>query len=185
MGSIALTAGVVCTTYAVSFGASALEDKNKVDMVLNSLPIKRSSIVIAKYLSVFVYAFAALLVCFVIYSLAKWLSLPVKVVPFTFEGAAGAVIAAALFSAINYPIIFKYGYIKSRGINFVLFFLFFFGGNTLYDYARDHSWLEKLLQMTGYVEVEQILLLTMLFSLIFVIISLLLSISIYKRREFS
>lgn len=49
----ALGAGTVGVTYMLMSQAITLDDKNKSDVMLNSLPLRRKDIVLAKYLSVF------------------------------------------------------------------------------------------------------------------------------------
>lgn len=184
IGAAGLTGGIVCLTYVLPFGISAIEDKNKVEIMLNSLPIKRSTVVLSKYLSVFIYTTVILLACYFTYGLTKWLELPIKVVPFTIEGALGGIIAMALLTSINFPLIFKYGYIKSRVANFALFFLFFFGGNVLMGYVQDHHLFAKLMDVTGHMTMEQISILLMIPTIIILIISMTISIKIYQHREF-
>ncbi len=185
MGAAGLTGGVVVLTYAIAFGASAIEDKNKVEIMLNSLPIKRSSIVIAKYLSVFSYTFVILLACYFVSTLTSLVELPIKVVPFSIEGALGGIIAVALFTSINFPIIFKYGYIKSRFVNFALFFIFFFGGTSLTGYLKENQHFLKLMVSLGNLSVEQLTLLLLIPTMVILIISIMISLNFYKKREFS
>ncbi|GIN92692.1 hypothetical protein J22TS1_37430 [Siminovitchia terrae] len=56
LGAAGLTIGILAITYQLVLGASALEDKNNSDIILISLPIKRTTIVLSKYVSIYIYA---------------------------------------------------------------------------------------------------------------------------------
>src|SRR5665647_5605 len=51
-----LSAATVAVTYMLMFQAFTLDNKNNSEIMLNSLPLIRKDIVLAKYLSVFLYA---------------------------------------------------------------------------------------------------------------------------------
>jgi ABC-2 type transport system permease protein len=50
-----IPAGIVGLTYIVLITACAYDDKYKTDIMLNSLPLHRNSIVLARYMSLFLY----------------------------------------------------------------------------------------------------------------------------------
>lgn len=126
-GAAMLTAGVVALTYILVITACAYDDKNKADLLLNSLPINRNEVVGARYLSVFVFAGLAIIFYGVIGGLSGLLGLPLKVSHINGEGIVGALLAVSFMNSIYLPTYFKFGYIKSRMVNFVLFFVAFFG----------------------------------------------------------
>lgn len=183
LGPGGLTAGVLALSYIITFGASAIEDKYGVEILLNSFPIKRSMIVLSRYVAMFFYTAINLLASFLVYYIVKTLELHVEVVPFTVEGVMGSIIAVALLSSINFPIIFKYGYVKSRFVSIAFYFLFFFGGGNLVSYLKDHQWLEKWI-VAG-MSSNEIYLLLMVPTMVLMIISIFISLIIYKKREFS
>lgn len=70
MGAAGLSVSILAITYMLVFGAGQLEDKNNGDVMLISLPIRRHTIVLSKYVSVYVFAAYALLVNLVIHAVA-------------------------------------------------------------------------------------------------------------------
>ncbi|MDV2687075.1 ABC-2 transporter permease, partial [Alkalihalophilus lindianensis] len=91
------TVGVLTVTYQLVLGACALEDKNNGDIILISLPIRRNTIVLSKYVSIYVYAAYATLGFYLTYLIINLLNLPLDI-PFNFTGFIGAIMAVTLFS---------------------------------------------------------------------------------------
>lgn len=138
IGSVGLAIGVLAITYQLVLGASALEDKNSSDIILISLPIKRSSIVLSKYVSTYIYAAYAILGFYMVHLITNLLNLPV-VSSFNNSIITGAVIAVTLFCSISFPLIFKYGYLKAKMANLIIFFAFVFGGTALVSYLNENK----------------------------------------------
>ncbi|MFC0418229.1 ABC-2 transporter permease [Cytobacillus solani] len=79
IGPAGLTVGVLAITYQLVLGASALEDKNNSDIILISLPIKRATIVLSKYVSIYIYAAYAAIGFYLIYFIVNLLNLPLDI----------------------------------------------------------------------------------------------------------
>ncbi|MFN2747378.1 ABC-2 transporter permease [Bacillus sp. z60-18] len=183
---IGYTLAVLAITYQLTLGASSLEDKNNSDKILISLPIKRNIIVMSKYVSVYVYAAYAILVYFLLNMICQLLHIPLEF-PFTAIGAMGAVVAVTLFSAISFPLIFKYGYLKSKMANLIIFFVFIFGGTAVVKFLSEDehfAFNKKLTEWIGSTSNAGsfILLIVALFAII--ICSYGLSLKFYQKREF-
>ncbi len=183
-GPIAANIAVVYILLINSFG---YEDKNKSDIMLNSLPISRRDIVLAKYLSIFVYMGLAILAYMGSSLLVKALRIPIDVVLLSLEGVTTAFLIVALMSSIYLPIIFKFGYIKAKLFNLVMFLFFFFVPTiivNLYNNPRYHHYFVNFFQEFVSWKNWQIALLLIAFSLLILSISYSISVSIYKKREF-
>ena len=183
-GPIAANIAVVYILLINSFG---YEDKNKSDIMLNSLPISRRDIVLAKYLSIFVYMGLAILAYMGSSLLVKALRIPIDVVLLSLEGVTTAFLIVALMSSIYLPIIFKFGYIKAKLFNLVMFLFFFFVPTiivNLYNNPRYHHYFVNFFQEFASWKNWQIALLLIAFSLLILSISYSISVSIYKKREF-
>ncbi|WP_313800236.1 ABC-2 transporter permease [Cytobacillus sp.] len=186
MGPAGLTVGVLAISYQLVLGASALEDKNKSDVILISLPIKRTTIVLSKYVSIYIYAAYAALGFYLIYLITSLLNLPLDI-PFNFSGFIGAIIAVTLFCSIAFPLIFKYGFLKAKMANLFIFFVFVFGGTGLVSYLNKNN---KLLMSQDIIsffrnssDIELLLILAVPLVLI-LICSYNISLAFYKKREF-
>lgn len=183
-GPIAANIAVV---YILLINSFAHEDKNKSEIMLNSLPISRRDIVFAKYLSIFVYMGIAILSYTSSSLLVKALRMPINVVILSLEGVITAFLIVALMSSIYLPIIFKFGYIKAKLFNLVMFLFFFFVPTiivNLYNNPRYHHYFVNFFQEFVSWKNWQIALLLIAFSLLILSISYSISVSIYKKREF-
>lgn len=130
LGPAGLTVGILAITYQFVLGASALEDKNNSDIILISLPIKKGTIVFSKYVSIFVYLAYAIVGFSLIYVIGTLLSLPFEI-PLTKVGILGAVASVIFFFSISFPLIFKFGYVKAKMPNLIIFFVLVFGATPI------------------------------------------------------
>ena len=186
LGPVGMTVGIVAITYQFVLGASALEEKVNSDIILISLPIKKNIIVLAKYLSIYVYAACAIVGFLIIYLLTHLLNVPLEM-PITLEAIAGSLIAITLFFSISFPLIFKFGYLKSKFANFILFFIVVFGGTMIIGNLAQNeqsNLSQKMLTILQEgTQVQTLLLLLIPLALIFTG-SYFLSLLFYTNREF-
>lgn len=181
-GPLSFVMIIFVITYLLAVNASALEDKNNNDKLLISLPIKRRTIVLSKYVSVFVYAIYAMVLYFIIYVLVKFMNIPLHVYPLSKKGIVAILVAIILFNSINFPFIFKYGYIKSKTATFILFFGIFFGGTYLLD--KNPPFIEKVFLFVENASTVELTLTTTLLILFILFVSIFASLKFYKNREF-
>lgn len=180
--------GAVAIAYMFILGACAYEDKNKSENILFSLPLKRSLIVVSKYLSVLVFTMISLALLGLIGALMKGSGLPV---PHRYLGPTdilATMVSLAILVSLYLPFYFRWGYIKSRLFNLVLFLLVFFSPNMLIEYVKNTTGttpsslgetMEALSMLPGWMSGLGLSGLV----LILLILSLLLSINFYNRRE--
>lgn len=171
---------VVALSYLLVQTACAYDEKNKTDIMLNSLPVKRFHIVLARYFS----AFVALIIGTIEYSIIKIiieaLMIPINVYPISLSEFLGGFTALALLSSIYFPFYFKIGYIKAKMLNMILFLLVFFGiGGLSYILKAGYPipFIESLTELQF-----SILLSAAVF--IIMILSFLLSLHFYNKRDF-
>lgn len=187
IGPSGLVVNILAVTYMLALGASAVEDKNNSDIMLVSLPIKKDIIVCSKYISVYIFAVYAALINYLIYLIINQLNLPIEVLPFTSNGLFFSIVAVTLFSSIILPLIFKYGFLKSRVISIILFFVFISGGLSLIDNLSKNQnsiFVQKILNLLNSSSDIQIALLILIPVVIVLFISYILSLNFYKNREF-
>lgn len=128
--------GSMAISYLFILGACAYDNKSEV--ILNSLPIKRERIVLAKYLSTFLFVTAAMLTIGIIGAAMKGVGLPFPHKYISLIDVAGTLVSIILLASFYLPIYFRYGYIKSRVFNVVMFLLFFFAPNFIAEYVREN-----------------------------------------------
>lgn len=185
IGTFGLTFGILTISYQFLFGASALEDKNNSDRMLISLPIKKSIIVLSKYFSIYVYTAYAILGFYLLDLIINWFNPPMMNVHFTFTGLIGGIIAVTLLFSIALPLIFKYGYLKSKTLNLIIFFVMGFGGALLIEKISKNKYLsQKIIEVLNKGSEIELFLLAMIPLTILLIFSYFLSLSFYNKREF-
>jgi len=187
IGSSMFVASVIPLSFIMVQSACAYDDKNKSDVLLNSLPLNRSTIVIARYISTFVFAAISIVYYILISGIAKVLELPFKIYPVSLEGIIGALFASVLVSGIYFPIFFKVGYIKSKIVNFVLFFGIFFGGGMLLPELiknKNNPFIQGILQFLSKQSDMQIATGIFCIMILLLVISCMFSLHYYKKREF-
>lgn len=187
MGEAMLPMGMIALTYMLSMTSCGYEEKNKSDIMLNSLPIKRTNIVAAKYMSVFVY-FAMGMIAYALFTkIMIMIQVPLKPYPITLEAFIGGFVAVSFMTGIWLPIYFKFGYMKLRVLNFVLFFLFFFGTSYLTRFFKEKQnsqWVQNIINFLDSQGDIIITLAIIAIVIIFLLISYGLSIKFYSKREF-
>lgn len=187
VGSPMFSASVVAFSYIMVQSACAYDDKNKSDILLNSLPLNRDTIVIARYISTFIFAAISVVYYILLTGIIKILDLPFKVYPVSLEGIIGALFALVLVSGIYFPIFYKVGYIKSKMVNFVLFFGVFFGGGILLPELirnKDEAFIQGILQFLSNQSDMQIAVEIFAVMILLLIISYMFSLHFYRKREF-
>src|SRR5665647_780924 len=117
----ALSVGTVVVTYMLMLQAITQDDKNNSEIMLNSLPLRRKDIVLAKYISGFLYATLVILLFLVAQTVVTVMGISISITKISLEGIAGALIAMALLISFYFPIYFKFGYLRSRIVGTILF----------------------------------------------------------------
>jgi len=176
-GTAMLSAGTVAMTYILVVNSCAYDDKNKADLLLNSLPLSRCDVVLARYLSVFLFASLAIIFYAIIAGVNKFVGLPLKVSPITGEGIVGALLAASFMHSIYLPSYFKFGFIKARLVSFVLFFVVFFGAGTFINRINSIEGSLQVLPRQGNI-------IFLLVAMALIIVSYFISLRSYNSRDF-
>jgi ABC-2 type transport system permease protein len=180
----AFTAGTIMLTYMLMLTSCAYDDKNRADLMLNSLPVERSTIVVAKYVSILVYAAVACVECALVSLLIRLSGIPLAVQGFNTESFVAMLAVACGFAGVFYPIFFKFGYMKTRFLNVLLFAGFFaIGGVLLLTMGGDDPFKNITVALESQPDwaIASVLAGAMLG---FMLLSYMLSVRFYKRREF-
>lgn len=137
-GASTFPTGMVIFSYMLISTSCAYDEKNKSDILVNSLPLKRATIVRAKYFSVLMFFVVGVFYYGILTGIMGVLNLPLKVYPITLEGLVSALAGVAFINGLYFPVFFKIGYVKSRMVSFVLFFAIFFGLTALSDLLKTY-----------------------------------------------
>ena len=187
IGAAMFTACAGAFTYSLVMTACAYEDMNKSDIMINSLPVKKSEIVGARYVSIFIFFIIGSVVYYLCYVITGITRIPLKVYPLSPELLMGGLVSVSLIHGIYLPVFFKVGYVKSKMLNFIIFFGFFYGVSSLIAVIQHKTDLPLIKQLIEFVQSRgQIFLLMIMlgFVAVFMYASYLLSVRFYKQREF-
>ncbi|MBZ9684864.1 ABC-2 transporter permease [Clostridium estertheticum] len=174
-------------TYIFISIAVSYDEKNKSEIVLNSLPIKRDDIVISKYISVFVFATIGIIYSILIGFMGKATGLPMFTRSISLLDIVIVLTSVCIFTSIFFPMYFKFGYIKMNFFNVLLMMLFFFVPTWAIDYATknpNNIFVQKFTYFINNTSSFTQNSLALIIGLIFFLISLMISIRIYKNKEF-
>ncbi|AJA46561.1 ABC-2 family transporter protein [Clostridium pasteurianum DSM 525 = ATCC 6013] len=98
----------------------------KAENMINSLPVKRIDIILAKYLSVFIFIFIASIIIFVSSSAMNFMGIIHLERLMNFKDVEICAIITIFISSLYFPINFKLGYTNSRYILMSLYMCIFF-----------------------------------------------------------
>ncbi|MBC2580042.1 ATP-binding cassette domain-containing protein [Clostridium sp. DJ247] len=162
--------------------ASACDDKNKSYIILNSLPINRKDIVISKYISVLVFIFIGVVISFLITTILKLSGFGHLNELMTSGNILGCSTSILLLSSLYFPIYFKFGYLKSKYFNMILFMCAFF----IPTFLAENLGKGNIPKFIAYLNTQPNWLVTMfILAVLFIIllISLLISTKIYVDKD--
>ncbi|MCR3761201.1 ABC-2 transporter permease [Clostridium felsineum] len=162
----------ISTSYSLS--SCGLGEKYDIDIMINSLPVNRKTVVLSKYISSFIFFLIGVIFVIIFASI-------VKILPFgnitSFINIQDIIISfmfSILYIFMYLPIYFKIGYIKSQRINSILYFIIFV---VLIIAVMLISSYKSSFKISFFIPWE-------LCTLFLLIISIAISLKIYINREF-
>lgn len=184
---VAYSIGTVMIGYTMIMYTTAYDDKNNSEVILNSLPLSRITIVLSRYLSVFIFGIIGMLSMvlagFILNSL-NILNISTEMMTKSF---IGGVVGLGGITFLYLPIYFKFGYIKARMFNMVFFIIIFAGpmiiGKFL-DKSEKPLWINKLIEYLASQPDYIISLFIVGIAIMMGVISIIFSINMYRKREF-
>ena len=177
----------IVTTYFFITYAANYDDKNKSEMVLNSLPLKRSDIVISKYISIFVFVTIGIIYSTLIGCIGKTTGLAIFTGSISLLDIVLVLMGGCIFGAMFFPTYFKFGYVKTRIFNTILFMIIFFVPMNIINYVRSNPNNILVQKFNYFINNTSSLTqdsLALIIGLICFMISLMISIRIYNNKEF-
>jgi len=179
MGSVAVAFMFIQT-------GCAYDDKNKSEVIINSLPLARRDVVRAKYWGTLLYS-AGMLAGMAILGYVL-LHFPVfKLHAIQVRDVIVALSVISLLAALYYPFFFKLGYIRSKALTMAVFYLFFFGPSFGLSYAAthpDHPIVSSIFTHLARTPQWLVSLAAVAAALAVMLISQAISERIYRQREF-
>lgn len=162
-----LAISIICIRHSM-----ILDDKFKTDSLFCSLPLKRNTIVISRYLS----ALAIILVVILLFNIVSYIRAKEIM---TFRDTFLVLFYLVLFLSVFFPFYFRFGIQLKKDLGYVsfsvlmLFFVIVLIGSAIYSAKKPDVF-----------KMENIFLYLGLVKVLFASISILLSLRIYSQREF-
>jgi len=178
--------GIVLIVYIFLISANTEDEKNKSEVMLNSLPVTRKDIVLAKYISIIVYLVIGL---GSLGAMALVFRLPIiPLTPRLLNGTdlLASILLVFLAVAVYFPLYFKFGAAALRIFTILLFLSFFFIPRMVVEYYMEHpeapvfQFLQHLLEQPLFVPAAMIL----IFIFIIITVSYFISKKVYLQKEF-
>lgn len=182
--------GSTLIAYTLIMGACAYDGKSNIDILFNSLPMKRSNIVAARYISTLVFVLIGLIIMGGEGFIMKFLGFSAPPRLINVEDVVGVMISLGILVSLYFPVFFKFGYIKSKVFNLVIFFIFFALpplAINLYKGTISSVSRETIEAIFIFIEKQPswlLLLVTASIFLLVIFISYCISCRVYKRKEF-
>lgn len=184
-GAIYIVAPVIIT-YMLMMNSGDNDEKNNSEIIINSLPIKRDDVVVAKYLSIFFFACFGLLSSTVIGIITKILGFSLVGRLIYINDVVAVFVIVMLFSMVYYPLNFKFGVKKMRLINIVMFMLPTFLPGIIVSMVKEHpesTIVRRIISSIGNTPSWVLQTLALVVCAILFLISLLLSMKIYRNKD--
>ncbi|MDT8719490.1 ABC-2 transporter permease [Clostridium sp. 19966] len=172
----------IMITYLLMMNACNYDDKNNSQILFCSIPINREDLVVAKYITSFAFfimGICEVLLSFYVLGISNIVRINGEIkLSYIMIG----VIIIAIGSAVYYPIYFKLGYAKSQFFLVAIFFAGFFGPMFIEEIVKSNKFASVLVNISS---APQAILYSLAIAivLIILIISIWISIRIYKAKD--
>ncbi|MGI5882997.1 MAG: ABC-2 transporter permease [Dethiobacteria bacterium] len=186
-GGVVYIMGMIVVIYFFLITANMEEEKNKSEIILNSLPLPRNRLVLAKYFSVLVYIFIGATFLGLLGLLFQLPVIPITPKLISLADLLAAFLAISIYVSIYLPLYFRFGSAALRLFSILFFLFFFFIPRYLAELYLVYKETEKVRFLQSFF-VEGPLLIPVIviiaFALLLLAVSYLLSRKIYLQREF-
>ncbi|QZY55080.1 ABC-2 transporter permease [Crassaminicella profunda] len=177
----------VALTYIFALTAVTYDEKNKSEIFLLSLPIKKQHIIISKYLSIFVFCFISIVISGTIGAILNITGIFTSLRLINFIDIIAIFISMYLLMAIYYPLYFKFGTTYLKLVNIAFFMLVFFAPSTILKFLLENKDMPLIMDLINFINHTtpwQISLLIIFIVMLILILSFLVSLKIYKNKDF-
>ena len=179
--------GMIIAVYFFLVTASMEDEKNKSEIILNSLPLYRSQLVLAKYLSVFAYILIGAVFFGVVGLLFQLPTIPFTPRLLNAMDLLAAGLLVSIYVSIYFPLYFRFGASALRLFSVIFFLIFFFMPRYLVDlyFAYEETEAVRFLK-NSFLEQSPLApaAVVIVITLMLLTVSFLISRQIYLRKEF-
>lgn len=177
----------IITTYLFISNAVNYDEKNKSEIILNSLPIKRDEIVISKYISIFVFVVIGIIYSILVGFICKGTGFSPFYNSISLLDCVLVLVSVSIFGSIFFPLYFRFGATKMKLFNLLLCMLLILIPLTVINYAIKYP-NNILVKNANYLINNTSSLpqnfLVLIICLIILSVSFMISLWVYKNKEF-
>ncbi len=177
----------IITTYLFISNAVTYDEKNRSEIILNSLPIKRDYIVISKYISIFVFVVIGIIYSIIVGFICKGTGFSPFYNSISLLDFVLVLVSVSIFGSIFFPLYFKFGALKMKLFNLLLCMLLILIPLTSINYSIKYPNNILVKNVNYFINNTSSLpqnFLVLIICLIILLISLMISIRVYKNKEF-
>ncbi|MBU5300138.1 ABC-2 transporter permease [Clostridium sporogenes] len=156
-------------------------ERAKEDYILKSIPVKKKNVVLAKYISIIIYFIAFLILVYLSNFIVHILNFSDIIQSLKISTIFFSLSTIFISMAIQLPIYFKLNYSKGRIINNFIYFGIFIAIYTLYDNNHLNNYMKTYNVSND--RYQKFILIVTIISIILFIISSILSMRIYEKKE--
>ncbi|MDU1322679.1 MAG: ABC-2 transporter permease [Clostridium botulinum] len=156
-------------------------ERAKEDYILKSIPAKKKNVVLAKYISIIIYFIAFLILIYLSNFIVHILNFSDIIQSLKISTIFFSLSTIFISMAIQLPIYFKLNYSKGRIINNFIYFGIFIAIYTLYDNNHLNNYMKTYNVSND--RYQKFILIVTIISIILFIISSILSMRIYEKKE--
>lgn len=181
------TMGITMIGYTMIMYTTAYDDKNNSEVLLNSLPISRAKIILARYLSILIFIIIGTINMFLAGLILKSIRIIDVSRMMKLQDFIGAVVGLSILSFLYLPTYFKFGYVKAKMFNLLLFAIGFGGPVIMRNFfagAQKPLWIDKAVEFFTTQSSFTISLFLLVIVGVIGAISYGVSLMVYSRREF-
>lgn len=187
MAQSAYIAAGVATTYMFIQYSCIIEDKSKSEIILNSLPVDRSKIVFSKYISAILFSLLATIFTGLLGGILAKLSF-VHIENINMVEVVAILTGTWILASVYLPIYFKFGYIKAKLFNVMVFLFLFFVSLSFSSFIKLYFESPLIVSAVGSLSNQGFIVIggiILLVTIIAVTLSTAISARIYSNREFN
>lgn len=166
------------------FGSYSLDEMANWDNYVLTMPVTRDNIVQSKYIMLIILSLLGFIVNGSLLLLANWM-FKSECLFYEFEVPVGGVVVVIIFYSIMIPIITKLGVVKARLYFFLVYMvLFLLGSFAFKSIKKDNPNPPEIIIKTIDIIIENAYIIVPLFILLILGISYIISLRIYRKKEF-
>lgn len=178
--------GMIIGVYFFLITASMEEERNKSEIVLNSLPVSRNRIVMAKYLSVFVYVLIGAIFLGFLGLLFQLPAIPIQTRLLKATDLLAVIFLISVAVSIYFPLYFHFGASALRLFSVIFFLFFFFVPRWLFELYLAYEETDTIHFLKNIIEQFPLLPVVVILLIAFLLLtgSFFYSRKIYLKKEF-